>query len=229
MWGNEGVPSTSAGPRDGRLHWLRIAARVVVLATIGAAATILLSQIEVTADSGETRACGSAFDGLVNREGWQTWWAGDLDEPDDEVRAELVRTRLCPDATNARILTASLMGFGALLAAALAWRLRESELRPERPTGTRARLRRLGAAGTALGALLTTAGLIGVIVLVADRDSTLFLYTDRLVVAVVGLVVLIPPIALIVIGRGLSILGSHSEASESADDHDAAMTAAAPR
>ena len=45
--------------------------------------------------------------------------------------------------------------------------------------------------------------------LVADSDSTLFLYTDRLVVAVVGLLVLVPPMALVVLGRVVALFGEH--------------------
>jgi hypothetical protein len=58
-----------------------------------------------------------------------------------------------------------------------------------------------------VGAILTLAGLVAVVLLVADADSTLFLYTDRLVVGVVGLIVLVPTASLVVIGRALTILG----------------------
>jgi hypothetical protein len=58
-----------------------------------------------------------------------------------------------------------------------------------------------------VGAILTLAGIVGIVLLVADADSTLFLYTDRLVVGVVGLIVLVPTASLIVIGRALAILG----------------------
>ena len=57
-----------------------------------------------------------------------------------------------------------------------------------------------------VGAALTIAGVVAVILLVADADSTLFLYTDRLVVAVVGLIVLVPTVALFVLGRTLVIV-----------------------
>ena len=60
---------------------------------------------------------------------------------------------------------------------------------------------------SALGGTLTALGLVAITVLVADSDSTLFLYTDRLVVAVVGLIVLIPTITLFVIGRVLVLVG----------------------
>lgn len=212
VWGNECVLSTLADETVGRLRWLRITAAVVALAAVCAAATTLVAQIDVASESVGSRACGSAFDGIVDREGWQTWWAGDLDEPDDSARSALVRTTLCPDAVNNRIRIAGVFGGVALLAAVLTWALHPERSDVESRDGGRARLRRLGAASTAAGALLTGAGLIGVIVLVADRESTLFLYTDRLVVGIVGLVVLIPPMALIVIGRALSIASSHPDA-----------------
>jgi len=70
-----------------------------------------------------------------------------------------------------------------------------------------------------MGLLLSLAGVVAVIVLVADADSTLFLYTDRLVVAVVGLIVLTPTIALFVIGRVLTIIGAHlGEETPESDD-----------
>ena len=45
--------------------------------------------------------------------------------------------------------------------------------------------------------------------MVADADSTLFLYVDRGVVALVGLIVLVPTLALIVIGRALTLIAPH--------------------
>ncbi len=72
-----------------------------------------------------------------------------------------------------------------------------------------ARLERLGIATAWLGGTLTVAGAAAVLVLVADADSTLFLYTDRFVVGIVGLIVLMPTIALFVIGRVLTMVGTH--------------------
>ncbi len=77
--------------------------------------------------------------------------------------------------------------------------------RRQRAAGSRS----LGRATSLAGGILTVAGVIAVILLVADADSTLFLYTDRLVVAVVGLIVLIPTMALFVIGRVLALVGAH--------------------
>jgi hypothetical protein len=50
------------------------------------------------------------------------------------------------------------------------------------------------------------AGAGAIVVLLADAESTLFLYTDRPIVAVGGLIVLVPAVALIVMGRALALL-----------------------
>ena len=76
------------------------------------------------------------------------------------------------------------------------------------------KIRRLGRTTSVAGALLTIAGVVAITVLVADSESTLFLYTDRLVVAVVGLIVLVPTMAMLAIGRALSIVGQHLEEGE---------------
>lgn len=179
----------------------------LVLAVLSLA--VLAVQVDVT-DSGvgATRACGSAFDGLVDRAGWETWWAGDLDEPDDEIRSALVRTTRCPDAVNARIVTAAALAAVSVLVALAAAARHQHDVRrdPLAWGGARTRLARLGRMTTVGGTVLTVAGVVAVVVLVADADSTLFLYTDRFVVAVVGLVVLVPTVALVVIGRVVTIL-----------------------
>ena len=89
----------------------------------------------------------------------------------------------------------------------------------DRSAGTSAasisyRVVRIGRLTSALGGALTALGIIAIVILVADADSTLFLYTDRLVVAVVGLIVLIPTITLFVIGRALVLVGETAQASE---------------
>mgnify|MGYP001828691283 FL=1 len=189
---------------------------------------VLAAQVDVTdSEVGATRACGSAFDGLVDRSGWETWWAGDLDEPDDEVRSALVRTTRCPDAVNARIVTAAALAAGSVLAAvaAAAARHRRDVRRDSPRTGAaRTRLGRLGRVTTLAGTVLTVAGVVAVVVLVADADSTLFLYTDRFVVAVVGLIVLVPTIALVVIGRVITILADTEVPETDADDPDGHRT-----
>ena len=181
-----------------------MAGLAIVLAAI--AAVVVLVQVEVTDPAtAVTRTCGSAFDGAVDRSGWEVWWARDLDEPDPVVRDALVRTSRCPDAVNTRLVVAGVLA-GVALALALAAAVASRERRQPRRSADR--IARLGRRTFVLGLVLTLAGVVAIVVLVADADSTLFLYTDRLVVAVVGLIVLVPTAALVVIGRALEILGA---------------------
>jgi hypothetical protein len=183
-----------------------LAASAVVLATT--AGDVLAAQVETTHPAGEvTRSCGSAFDALADRSGWEIWWARDLDEPDPEVRAALVRTSGCPDAVNGRLALAAVLGGAAALAVIGALVLRGDRRWSHPSDDVSERLVRLGRITSAVGAIITLAGVVAVVLLVADADSTLFLYTDRLVVGIVGLIVLVPTASLVVIGRALTILG----------------------
>jgi hypothetical protein len=184
-----------------------LAASAVVLAAV--AASLVVAQVEVTHTVADvTRTCGSVFDAVADRSGWEIWWARDLDEPDLEVRSALVRTSGCPDAINDRLALAALFGGVAALAVLGVVVLRADRRRQSRARSDVAeRLVRLGRITSLVGAILTLAGLVAVVLLVADADSTLFLYTDRLVVGVVGLIVLVPTASLVVIGRALTILG----------------------
>jgi len=175
---------------------------------------VLAGQVEVTdANVGVTRVCGSALDGLVDRSGWESWWAADLAETDEAVSAALVRTRRCPDAVNTRIAVAAVLGALAVVAALAVFvrsgRDREAGRTTERG---RSRLARLGRLTALTGVILTGAGVVAVLLLVADADSTLFLYADRFVVAIAGLLLLVPTIVLVVLGRAITI------ASEASDD-----------
>lgn len=183
-----------------------LAASAIVLAAV--AASFVSAQVEVTNPAvGVTRACGSAFDAVADRSGWEIWWARDLDEPDPEVRSALVRTSGCPDAVNGRLVTAAVLGGVAALAVLGVVVLRAGRRRSRARVDVAERLVRLGRITSLTGAVLTLAGVVAVTLLVADADSTLFLYTDRLVVGVVGLIVLVPTASLVVIGRALMILG----------------------
>ena len=158
------------------------------------------------AEVAATRSCGSVFDSAVDRSGWELWWARDLDEA-DEVRSALVRTTRCPDAVNQRVAIAAALGFTALVLGGVAMaRGRADRSSDSTATPVGRRVVRIGRLTSALGGALTTLGIIAIVILVADADSTLFLYTDRLVVAVIGLIVLIPTITLFVIGRVLVLL-----------------------
>jgi hypothetical protein len=205
------VPSTRERTQVRRRRLvLGLVAAVIALAT--AAAVVVAAQVEVTAvaterEGGVTRTCGSVFDSIADRSGWETWWARDLDEVDPAVRAALVRTSACPGAINLRLAVgATLVGIAAMLAVALP-ALTDRRTRARVGSGVGARLGRLGRVTSCVGAALTVAGLAALVLLVADADSTLFLYADRLVVGVVGLIVLVPTVTLVVIGRALTILG----------------------
>ena len=195
-----------------KLDWIRFVAAVAAALMVVLLAAVVLVQIEVTdAEVAATRSCGSVLDSAVDRSGWEQWWANDLDEPDD-VRSALVRTTRCPEAVNRRVAIATVLGVAAVVSGAVMIARRKTNRSADTaasPIG--GRLVRIGRLTSALGGTLTVLGIIAVVVLVADADSTLFLYTDRLVVAVVGLIVLIPTITLFVIGRVLVLLGEQFE------------------
>ena len=166
------------------------------------------SNVEVSGDAGATRNCGSAFDSAVDRSGWEQWWAQDLAEPDTAVRSELLRTTECPGAVNrqlAIVVIAGALGVSMLIVAGLR---RRRDAAPRTPPGGSA-LGRLGLVTTVVGTVLTAGGVVAIVVLVADAESTLFLYVDRGVVALVGLIVLVPTLALVVIGRAVTLVARH--------------------
>ncbi|MDH3754559.1 MAG: hypothetical protein OEU32_11870 [Acidimicrobiia bacterium] len=203
---------------------IRLVAGLLAVGAFVAAVVVVTAQVEVGVDGvAASRTCGSPFDAITDRSGWQAWWANDLDEPDPAIRTTLVRTTECPGAVNQRLLAAGLSFGAALVAFGVGWYPGRHRDRPEPGTeaGRRSRrLRRLGSTTMVTGGLLTTAGVLGIIALVADADSTLFLYTDRFIVAVVGLIVLVPTISLIVLGRVLGIVGDHLDPRPEAGDVD---------
>lgn len=199
-------------PMTGGLALVAVAA----LLWSGAAAG-LLHTVQVTDDGiGITRACGSAFDALSGRSGWETWWARDLDEAAQEIRIRQIRTSLCPEAVNRSIAGATSLAGAGGLAAFFAWML----LR--RPPGHRppsvSRLVRLGRLVGLGGGALTVAGVAGTIALVADPDATVFLYTSRPVVAAAALLLCLPALALAAGGRALVVLAEILAAREASDD-----------
>ena len=192
---------------------------------VAAAALILSWQVEVgSTDPDVRRACGSALDAAIDRSGWQIWWSQDLDEPEPTVRQTLLRTSECPDAVNNRMLVAGLTGVLGIIALATAG------LAAGDPAPADRRLRRLDRLGTltaAIGAGLTLGGVVAIGVLVGNADSTLFLYTSRLVVALGGLIVLIPAIALTLGGVALRII-ARSLTSEGGAGTDGSARAGEP-
>jgi hypothetical protein len=212
----ETAPITSPEPvPPSRQDWIRFASAIATAVMIVLLGAVLVVQIEVTdPEIGTTRSCGSVFDSVVDRSGWERWWAQDLDEP-DEIRSALVRTTRCPEAVNQRVAIAAVLGIAAVISSAVAIaRRRTDRVADTTPSPIGHRVVRIGRLTSVLGGVLTTLGFIAIVVLVADADSTLFLYTDRLVVAVVGLIVLIPTITLFVIGRVLVLVGENVQTSE---------------
>lgn len=184
--------------------------RLLGVVALVVAAILALTQVQVSdRATSATRVCGSTLDVMTDRVDWQDWWARDLDEPDAEIREALVRTRRCPGALNSR--TVWVGAVAAIGLAAVAGSIVTRQVRVER-----GRLHRLGTVTLVTGSALTVAGIAAIIVLTADAQSTLFLYVDRLVVALIGLIVLVPALAVCVLGQALRVLGSET-ASEPAD------------
>ncbi len=169
-----------------------------------AAGMALALTVRVPGAGGRSASCGSGWDVVAGRAGWQQWWAHDLGDPAGNT--QLVRTDSCPDAVNDRIVTSGALAAGAVavvFAGALVPRRRR-----ERP-GQGRRLRLVGAGVTVLGGVLTVAGLAGLALLTADPNASLFLYVSRTAVVLVGLLLLLPAVLLIVVGRGMSVLAEH--------------------
>jgi hypothetical protein len=182
--------------------------QLVLAASVCALAGSLFALFSNIGVGEPARTCGTVFDTLVDRSGWEDWWALDLDDPDETVRSKLVRTEHCPGSINQRLAVAvGLGGLGLILGGLM--RNRPAPRIAGGPQSIGHQLYRVGRATSIAGAALGIAGLVGIIVLTADADSTLFLYTDRIVVAVIGLVVLVPTLALFAIGRALMVLGPH--------------------
>ena len=178
---------------------------------------VLLLQVSVHGAGTPPRACGSGWDVVAGRTGWPQWWAADLADPAEGRGGQLVRTLRCPGAVNARIVTSGGLAVGAVVLVSagelMAWRSAR-RVTPARP-GQARRLRLLGTAVTILGVLLTAGGLAGIVLLVADPRAPLFLYVSRPVVVLAGLLLILPAILLIVLGRGASLMAgylAHAEA-----------------
>jgi hypothetical protein len=170
-----------------------------VLVVVSAAA--LLVTVSIRPAGGRAASCGSGWDVVAGRSGWQQWWAQDLA---DEQGGPLVRTARCPDAVNGHIVLAAALLIAAVLVIAAGEFAERS--RAPRTAGPSRRLRRLGTATAALGSALTVAGLTAVALLTADPDASLFLYVSRPVVVLLGVLLLLPAVLLIVLGRGTRLL-----------------------
>ena len=189
-------------------RWAGWSAGIVLLIASG---LVLLLQVSVPGAGTPPRACGSAWDVVAGRAGWPQWWAADLSDPAGGRDSQLIRTLRCPGAVNARIVTSGGLALGAVALASASELVALRSARRVRPTvpGPARRLRLLGTAVTILGTLLTAAGLAGIALLVADPRAPLFLYVSRPVVILAGLLLLLPAILLIVLGRVASVMAGY--------------------
>ncbi|NNF55027.1 MAG: hypothetical protein HKN03_11370 [Acidimicrobiales bacterium] len=177
-------------------------------------AGFFFSQVQVTDSRGSTeRTCGSPFDSVADRSGWELWWSSDVDDPDQQVREALLRTSLCPSAINDRLVWTAGFGAAAVVGAMVGRRISPARAQHGPSSVLERRVARIGLATSWAGGILTVAGLVGVILLVADADSTLYLYTNRTVVGLIGLIVLMPTIALFSIGRVLALVSPYLDRS----------------
>ena len=193
-----------------RILGLRAIGVVLVLA----AGTVLLLQVRVDS-SGISASCGAPFDVISGRANWQQWFSEDLADPRIRADSRLIRTETCPTAVNRRTTIAGMLGATAVVLAT-AGALVAARDRRRRPRSIP--LRTLGAWVAGVGAALTLAGAIGLIVLLANPDAALFQYVDRWVIAIVGMLVLIPAIALAASGRALMLVADRRVEDRTGDE-----------
>lgn len=183
------------------LPWRRIGA-VLAGGLVALAAVLTVLAVQVRGADGVVRGCGSSFDVLAGRTDWQVWRAQDLLDPAPPASGagSLTRTEKCPTAVNARTAWAGGLVVAAAVVAVLSW--------PRRATSSGAAkrrdvTRRLAISILSVGCALTVAGLVGISLVVANPNATLFLYVDRPVVVLIGLLLLAPAVALIFAGWAL--------------------------
>ncbi len=181
--------------------------RAIGVVLVLAAGTVLLLQVRVES-SGISASCGAPFDVISGRANWQQWFSEDLADPRIRADSPLVRTETCPTAVNRRTTIVGTLGATAVVLATAGALL---AARDRRRRTQRIPLRTLGAWVAGVGASLTMAGVISLIVLLANPDAALFQYVDRWVIAIIGMLMLIPALALAASGRGLMLV---------ADPHD---------
>jgi hypothetical protein len=195
-----------------------LALRLVGTVVLVAAVTVMLLQVRVGGAGPTSRSCGSSLDVITDRAGWETWFAHDSIDGATSPAVPLLRTLRCPGAVNARTLVAGVLwaaGLVALLASE--WMRRSGTSAPTPSRGVPARLRRLGQVVTGVGVTLVIAGLVALGVLLADRQATMFIFVGRPVVALIGLVVLTPVLALVAGGKALGLLARGLEEREARD------------
>ncbi len=173
---------------------------------VGAAVALLLST-RTSVDGSPAAACGSGWDVIAGRSGWRQWLAADLADPRSPTR--LVRTESCPATVNTHIVIALSLAGVALILIATGEYLARQLPGSQGPGANRRQLRRFGAVTAGLGSVLTVLGLAGLLVLLANPDSPLFLYASRPVVLFCGLLLLLPALVLVALGRATKMLADH--------------------
>lgn len=198
--------------------WLRLfrrAGRPLAAGLSLLAAAALVLTVEVHA-GGRTVSCGSGWDVVAGRAGWRQWWA--QDQADPVAGAPLLRTDHCVGAVNARIVAATAFTLLALAIVAVTAfdvaRRRRSTTR----SGLARQLSALGAVVTVVGTVLTVAGLAGIALLVADPAAPLFQFVSRTTVVLLGLLLLIPAVLLVVLGRGATVIAAELDRDRSRDE-----------
>lgn len=189
-------------------RWVCWGIGIVLLIVAGG---VLLFQVSVHGAGTPPRACGSAWDVVTGRAGWPQWWAADLADPVAGSSGQPVRTLSCPGAVNDRIIASGGLALGAVAVVSVSEVVIRRRLRPAGllPGGRARRLRLFGTAVTTAGGLLTAGGLAAIAILAADPGSPVFLYVSRPVAVLVGLLLLLPAVVLIVLGRGISLLAGY--------------------
>ncbi len=195
------------------MRWRLVGLGAVCGLFLAIAGTVLLLQVRVHR-SGLGASCGAPFDVITGRADWQTWYADDLTDPRLTVTTPLVRTEACPAAVNHRTALAGALGAVGITAGVAAIVIARARHTRSRPT----QLRTLGTWVTAIGVALTTAGLVGLVVLLANPHAAVFLYVRRWVVAIIGVIVLIPAIALAAGGRALMLFAETRDERPRTDD-----------
>jgi len=183
----------------------RLIVRLGGAALLAAASVVLLLQVHVGGPGKAGRSCGSPLDVVVDRAGWETWYAQDSV---DRVAADpLLRTLRCPHAVNTRTAVAGVLAAVGLVAIGLT---RPARRRGDGPV-TAQGLARLGRGVSVLGAALWIGGLAALAVLLADRHAALFTFVTRPTILALGFVALTPVLALVAGGRALVIVARHLE------------------
>lgn len=165
---------------------------------------------------GRSASCGSGWDVVAGRSGWRQWWAQDLADPVAGTR--LLRTNDCVGAVNAHIVASTALAVAAVVAFAVTAVVGSRPWRRAARGGPARRLRVFGTVVTLVGGLLTVAGLTGIVLLTANPDATLFLYVSRPTVVLLGLLLLLPAVLLVVLGRGVSVLAEQLDREEAVDE-----------